>query len=262
MLRKISKTILIIILLTAMATCCVVASADELRHSDINTVIEKAQQVAKTIKIPKNKYEKTGMEAAKKVADTYHSDEFQKKIRCEAEKIDQDFFQKFSSKWEKAGEKQRKDAGKEKNLLPGEKIYLLFSSSVPDRTMQEYISTVARTKNTQNITFVMKGFVKGLAYPKADTEYFSRITKKEWDCENTKETYCEYLKVPVSINSEIFNKYQIKRVPAVVYDNGTDSYVIHGDAGLEYLLTRINRKVKSTTLAGVIKKLRGHHFDR
>jgi len=255
MLRKIN------LLVTVMLYACVSASASELSHSDINTVLNKAQQTAKNIKIPKNKYEKSGMEAAKKVADTYRSDEFQKKIRCEAERIDQEFFQNFSEKWKKAGEKQRKETEKGKNLLPGEKIYLLFSSSVPDRTMQTYISTVAQTNNIQNINFVMRGFVQGLAYPKADTEYFSRITKKKWDCVNTEETYCEYLKVPVSINSEPFSKYQVQRVPAIVYDDGTNSYVIHGDAGLEYLLERIDRRVKSVTLAEVIKKLRGH-FDK
>jgi predicted DsbA family dithiol-disulfide isomerase len=61
----------------------------------------------------------------------------------------------------------------------------------------------------------------------------------------------------ISLQPALFSKYGINRVPAVVYENGKDTYSIQGDAGLDYLLERINREAKSTALAGLIKKMRG-----
>jgi hypothetical protein len=42
-----------------------------------------------------------------------------------------------------------------------------------------------------------------------------------------------------------------------VYENEDNAYSIQGDAGLDYLLERINREAKSATLASLIKKMRG-----
>ena len=46
-------------------------------------------------------------------------------------------------------------------------------------------------------------------------------------------------------------------MPAIVYEHDGNSFLIQGDAGLDYLLEKINREAKSKGLAGLIKKIRG-----
>jgi predicted DsbA family dithiol-disulfide isomerase len=70
---------------------------------------------------------------------------------------------------------------------------------------------------------------------------------------------CRRYQVPIKIDPTLFERYGITRVPAVVYAGEKDSFKIQGDAGLDYLLERINRDAKSTTLAKLINQLRGPH---
>ena len=94
------------------------------------------------------------------------------------------------------------------------------------------------------------------AREKKDQSYFGRILKKELDCPRT-QTPCERYQVAIRLKPSLFTKYEITRVPAVIYDHDGNSFLIQGDTGLDYLLERINREVKSKGLTDLIKKIRG-----
>jgi hypothetical protein len=59
------------------------------------------------------------------------------------------------------------------------------------------------------------------------------------------------------LKPSLFARYVVTKVPAVIYEHEGYSFLIQGDTGLDYLLERINREVKSTGLTGLIKKIRG-----
>ncbi len=104
----------------------------------------------------------------------------------------------------------------------------------------------------------MRGFVGGMSQARAKKgqSYFSRIMKKELDCPRSQKP-CERYEVPIHLKPSLFAKFGITRVPAVVYKHENDAFLIQGDTGIDYLLERINREVKSTGIADLIKKMRG-----
>ena len=104
----------------------------------------------------------------------------------------------------------------------------------------------------------MRGFVKGLADMKASAEFFNRIAKKDPDCRDVMnpQKICQRFQLIIKVNPLLFTKYGITQVPAVVYANETDAFIVEGDAGLDALLDRINREAKSSTLTSLVKNLR------
>ena len=172
--------------------------------------------------------------------------------------MEKEVFADFTKPWKK---KARQTAIEQKgpvgSLAANEKVYLFISSSIPDETVHAYIADLDRVVDT-NIALVMRGLVGGIAMVRAKKEqsYFSRIVKKELDCPRT-QTPCERYQVPILLKSSLFTKYGITRVPAVIYEHDGNSFLIQGDTGLDYLLERINREVKSKGLTGLIKKIRG-----
>ena len=168
--------------------------------------------------------------------------------------LEKEVFSNYTAPWKKQKTKgeQTIEAG---SLSSTEKVYLFFSSSVPDETMQAYFTTIANTGDP-NVIPVMRGWVAGMSDTKADVTYFSRILQKDLSCQDSRKP-CEHYQVQINLLPSLFTKYGITRVPAVVYQNETDAYSIHGDAGLAYLLEKINREVKSSALASLIKKMRG-----
>jgi len=63
--------------------------------------------------------------------------------------------------------------------------------------------------------------------------------------------------VSIKLKPSLLAQYCITRVPAVVYASDKDTFIITGDTGLDYLLERINREVKTAILEGLIRSMRG-----
>jgi hypothetical protein len=55
----------------------------------------------------------------------------------------------------------------------------------------------------------------------------------------------------------LFARFNINEVPALVYDNGQDSWSVQGEAELAYLLEKISKAAHSPTLTGISVRLRG-----
>ncbi|MHB8788470.1 MAG: TrbC family F-type conjugative pilus assembly protein [Desulfobulbaceae bacterium] len=203
--------------------------------------------------LPANRHTKAGRQAAEQTAKTFHSPEFQERLQCEQQRLEQDVFEKYTTPW-----KQKPVGEQPGDLAATDNIYLFLSSSVPEETVRTYIATIARAKATQVIP-VLRGLIKGRENIKASADYFSRILQEDPDCWDKRETMCRRYQVPIKIDPALFERYGITRVPALVYAGEKDTFRIQGDAGLAYLLERINRDAKSMTLANLINQLRGQH---
>ena len=233
------------------------AGAEDTELHNLSSIMEKAREEGEKMTLPVNQHTEEGLKAAEKTADTFHSPEFQKQIQCEQQRLEQEVFEDYISSWKKKKQKpaegQAEQAG---SLTATERVYLFFSSSMPDETVHSYMSTIADTGDP-HVVPVMRGFVGGMEDMKASTKYFSRILKEDPDCQDNLSLPCQRYQVGIKLNPPLFAQYGITRVPAVVYENESEGFLVQGDAGLDYFLERINREAKSITLDNLIKKMRG-----
>jgi len=231
------------------------AHAEETDRNLVSTIMEKAKEDSRKMTLPENEHAEEGSKAAEKTAETFYSPAFQERIQCEQQRLAKEFSGDFITSW-----KQKKNTVDGQSTQTGilaetERVYLFFSSSIPDETVHAYLSAIADAGDP-NVIPVMRGFVGGLADISVSTKYFSRILKKDLDCKDT-EVPCQRYQVEIKLNPALFGQYGITRVPSVVYENEGDGFLIQGDAGLDYLLERINREAQSLNLDKLIRKLRG-----
>jgi len=230
------------------------AGAEGTQRNIVSTIMDKAKEDSKKITLPENEYGGEGLSAAKKTAEAFHSPDFQEQIQCEQQRLETEVFDDFITSWKKKGPVEEQ-SGQNRGLGETERVYLFFSSSVPDETVRAYLSAIADADDPDVIP-VMRGFIDGLSDMATSTEYFSRILKKDLDCQDS-EVPCQRYQTAIKLNPVLFVQYGITRVPAVVYENKRENFLIQGDAGLDYLLERIDREVKSPSLGRLIHKLRG-----
>ena len=215
-------------------------------------VIEKARRQAGKLTLPANRHAEAGQREAEQSAAIFQSPKFQEKLHCEQQRLEQEVFSDVVSQTKLPGPERKAD-----NAPPTARIYLFLSSSVPDETVRAYISTIAHAERDE-IVPVLRGLVKGRDF-QASAGYFNRILQEEPDCRDTRETKCRRYQVPIRIDPLLFDRYGITRVPTLVYAGDKDTFLIQGDAGLIFLLERINREAHSHELIDLIDKLRGGH---
>lgn len=214
-------------------------------------VIEKARQQAGKMTLPVNRLAEAGQREAEQSAAIFQSPKFQEKLHCEQQRLEQEVFSDVVSQTKLPGPERKAD-----NVPPTARVYLFLSSSVPEETIRTYIATIAHVKEAE-IVPVLRGLVKGMGF-QASAGYFNRILLEDPDCRDTREAKCRRYPVPIKIDPLLFDRYEITRVPTLVYEGDKDTFLIQGDAGLVFLLERINREARNTALANLIDKLRGN----
>jgi len=226
-------------------------AADQLTES-VKRVIEKAEIEAKKMKIPVNTISEKGMKAAQEAAKSYESPVFQKKLRCEQKRLREEVFADSTQDTEA-------DLPIPGKLSQDEKLYLFLSSSIPDDTVHNYLEAV-ETLNEPNFALLMKGYVPG-----ERAQYLLRITRQDRNCvdllHRQKPVLCERFEIPVKIKPALFEKFEITRVPALIYKNDQATWKITGDARLDYLLERINQEAKSLGLKGMVTALQRGEYE-
>ncbi len=224
---------------------------------EVAAVVKKAGEEAKNMTLPVNKFAEEGLRAAQQSADFFHSPQFQERLQCEQQRLEKEVFSLDITSWKR---KRQKAEAKGTSPTGQEKIFLFISSSVPDETVHAYIAAIARITEPA-ITLIMRGVVGGLTSRKG-IQYFSRILKKDLRCRDEKtrksQKRCPRYQVSIAIAADLFGKYGISQVPAVVYRDAKSSFRIQGDMALGYLLERINREAQSATLDKLIRKIGGH----
>lgn len=226
-------------------------AADQLTES-VKRVIEKAEIEAENMKIPVNTISEKGMKAAQEAAKSYESPVFQEKLRCEQKRLREEVFADSAQDIEA-------DLQVTSKLNQGEKLYLFLSSSIPDKTAHNYLEAV-ETLNEPNFTLLMKGYVPG-----ERAQYLIRITRKDRNCvdqlNRKKPVLCDRFEIPIKIKPALFEKFEITKVPALVYENDQAAWKITGDASFDYLLERINQEAKSPGLKGMVTVLQRGEYE-
>jgi hypothetical protein len=245
---RVSWTTPVLALVASLLSANSIVKADEQQddREKVEKVLEQAGKLRKTMTVPGNSHAGEGLEAARQTAEQFQSPDFQEKLRCQLEMIP------------KSGVPQKqamKEQGKS-SLTVKESVYLFLSSSVPEAMMNRYLIDVSRT-GEQRIVPVLFGLPQGLEGKRVNTDYFSRVMQADPGCRDTPEAHCQRLAVPLKVNPELFARYNISEAPALVYDNGQDSWSIQGEAGLAFLLEKIGKAASSPTLAGISVRLQG-----
>jgi len=225
-----------------------IVKADERRddREKVEKVLELAGKIRETMIMPENSHAQEGLEAAQQAAEQFNAPDFQEKLRCQMERI------------QRSGPPQEQTmAPQDRGTLTGqESVFLFLSSSMPEAMMNRYLIDVSRT-GEQWIVPVLFGLPQGLAGKRVNADYFSRVMQADPECRDTPETPCQRLKIPLKVNPELFTRYNINEVPALVYDNRHDSWSIKGGTELAHLLEKLGKAANSSALADISVRLRG-----
>ena len=245
---RVSGRIQAIALVASLFLAGSIVKADEQQgeREKVEKVLEQAERLRETITVPENSHALEGQEAARQAAEQFNAPNFQEKLRCQMERI------------QRSGPPQEQTmAPQDRGTLTGqESVFLFLSSSVPEAMVNRYLIDVSRT-GEQRIVPVLLGLPQGLEGKRVDTDYFSRVMQADPGCRDTPEAHCQRLAVPLKVNPELFARYNITEAPALVYDNGQDSWSIQGEVELAFLLEKIGKAASSPTLAGISVRLRG-----
>ena len=212
----------------------------------VEKIVEQAQATAETMHLPENAHNDKGQEAARQSVEKLKAPAFQEQVRCQMERIQQ------------SGPQQEQAMKTQDNstLTPQESVYLFLSSSVPEAMVNRYLIDVNRA-GEQRIVPVLFGLPQGLEGKRVNADYFSRVMQADPVCRDIPEAPCQRLAVPLKVNPELFARYHISEAPALVYDNGQDSWSIQGEGELAFLLEKIGKAANSPALTGIFARLRG-----
>ena len=245
---RMSWRLLPVALVIALFQGAQIVRAEEFKEAEkqVEVIVERARKTAETMHLPENVHEQDGQEAARQSVEKLKAPAFQEQVRCQMERI-----QQSGPQQEQAIALQGKGT-----LTAQESVYLFLSSAMPEAVVNRYLIDIGRT-GEQRMVPVLFGLPQGLAGKRLNADYFSRVMQANPGCRDTPESSCQRLAVPLKVNPELFTRYNISEVPALVYDNGQDSWSIHGEAELVYLLKKVGKAANSPALAGISARLRG-----
>ena len=213
--------------------------------------VKAAKKQAATLQVPENQHRLEGCAAAEQAFNQYQAPAFQKKLQQKQNDL---LVMQSKDTQDYAHE------GKESDLNGS--LILFLSSALPLETLQAFLkelSLVDSYNDKHTISAVMPGLPRGLDNMAANFHYFSQILQIDPACRSTPENDCPWLALPLHIDPTLFQRYGVGATPALVFDNGQDQWLIHGDAGLAVLLDEIAKAAKSQALHLITKRLRGSH---
>lgn len=226
-------------------------------------------------------------DVAGSINDNVKSTTFQKKVGYNEQYIINDkqldwskYLGNYKSKTnELAKEMQEEGAvysSKNEILSPKERIIIVLSSSMPDELVRSYFEAFEPVN--RDVTFVMRGMVGGATKYRPTAEYISRVMTKDLkkDMNDPKNKY----EFDVSINPKITQRFNVKKVPALIYVDNYDPiaelqmaakpinedenfWVVYGDVEPEYAIQRINQTAKKESLKHLLTRMkRGFHNQK
>ena len=215
----------------------------------------------KTDNVHMDKMKKLAGEAAR----YYQSEEYQKKIKAETERIKGEVFGTKLEGYYPGRKQEEKVPGK---LSSSERIYIFVSSSMPLETLRAYVGDVSGLKD-DSIVFVMRGFIGGMKFIRPTIDFIAKALVTDKHCDLGKQK-CEVYNVNFEIDPLLFRKYGITRVPAFVYvphievedsersegsaENArvSDFFTLYGDAFFEYILETFQKEIESASIGNLI----------
>ena len=237
---------------------------------DIEVTLKKAEELSNTIKIPSNPSETNMVAAAKSVNTYYQSPDFQRRLLTETERIKNEVLGSALEQYYPDSEKNIPPKGK---LGEDERIYVFVSSSMPLQTIRNYTASIARFGDPK-VMLVMRGFVSGVGKIQPTVDLVGKVLQRDSACNPVTAGECESLPVPFGVDPLLFRRYDIDRVPAVVYARGVKAedaglsegddknaiigefWKAFGDASLEYIVEQMQRDSDSQGLLQLVDSSR------
>ena len=142
-----------------------------------------------------------------------------------------------------------------KYLNQNEKIYIVISSSIPNHIIKNYFEMLQNVNS--DVTFVLRGTIGGIKKMMPTLNWIKELLKKQDN------SHYEY---NIIIEPRVTKKYNIEKVPAVLYIKDFDStytnedsdekyYIYYGTVDVDYALEKINIDVKSEGLKKLLKSI-------
>jgi type-F conjugative transfer system pilin assembly protein TrbC len=261
-------TTAILILLSGSAVACTIQDAVEGARANAGKYYTDAQRIPESVA--------TGAAqaaAAKQVADTVNTKEFQDKIQKERDRLQREVFGVGTVP--KPGpyyytDSRRTVAGQAPHLASDARIYLFISSSMPLSTLRNYARDIDRLQDP-HISMVMRGFIGGIRDATASMEFLMQIRLKDLGCNGLG---CATFGTPVDFDPNLYRRFRPDVVPALIYVRGVTPVdpdvsegspenvpppsswtMIYGDASLAYLFGQVAGTVKSPSLAAMARYL-------
>lgn len=239
---------------------------------DVPAAMDKARKASEKMSVPKNASEEASSAMAKELQYYYESEEFQKKIDAEKDRLQRQLFgNKVQAYYPEA-----KAPNKQAKLSANERIYIFISSSVPQETLRTYVRTVSRLKDP-NIHIAMRGFVGGARHIKPTMSFLKGLLLEDPSC-NPLKTNCAAFSAQVMVDPMLFRKYRIEKVPAIVYvpsvsviddrmSEGLDSntktsehFLVYGDVGFDYAIEQFLKERRSSGLDRLLSAYRNTFY--
>ncbi|MFZ4857581.1 MAG: type-F conjugative transfer system pilin assembly protein TrbC [Desulfuromonadaceae bacterium] len=229
---------------------------------DIEVSLKKGDDLAKSITIPTNSSAEKMKEAAQKTGSVFQSPEFQGRLKAETERIKHELFGGAVEQYYPDIDNAVLSQGK---LGPEERIYVFVSASMPLQTIRNYAASIAKYGDSR-IMMVLRGFVGGVGKIQPTIDLVGRVMQRDLSCNPVTDGECEILAVPFGVDPLLFRRYDIDRVPAVVYARGIKTedtglsegddknavigeyWKAFGDASLEYIVEQMQRESGSERL--------------
>jgi conjugal transfer pilus assembly protein TrbC len=258
MKKKLPSLIILIFIIKAISCF----SAEGFGPNEVKSALDEADKLKSDIRI-EGIDNPEAQKAAEKAAEYFHSDECQNQIKAESERIKKDLFQEYV----KAEESQ-----KPKGLSETERIYIFISSSMPIPTLRTYALQIEEIGD-KNITMVMRGFVGGMKKFGPTMKFCQQVLMLDPDC-NVND--CEAIRAQIEIDPNLFRKFGIKEVPAIVYAQNVNlidpeqsaglegnvkgqisGYRLYGAVPIDYALDKFYQESKSNNLKRLLSQARG-----
>ena len=222
------------------------AARDQAAGLAVEKVVDTARAAATAMELPAHRQAEAGAVAARQVMERFTAPTVQERLQGEQARI------------AKAMTATKADNPKDQSnqLAATEHLYLFLSSSMNEDALRRLLAGIDSLGDEQ-IVPVFAGLPHGLDNWPGNTRFFRQVLQKEPTCRDTDANTCERLQVALRINPSLFRQYQISAVPTMVYDNGSRTWSVQGEAGLVVLLERMNKAANSPVLAGLIASLRG-----
>ena len=222
------------------------AARDQAAGLAVEKVVDKARAAATTLELPANRHTEAGAVAARQVMERFTAPTVQERLQGERAKV------AVTMTATKADDPEEQ-AGP---LAASEHLYLFLSSSMNEDALRHLLAGIDSLGDEQ-IVPVFAGLPHGIDNWPGNTRFFQQVLQAESTCRDTATNTCERLQVPLRINPVLFRQYGVTEVPTLVYDNGSRTWTVQGEAGLAVLLERMNKAANSPALAGLIASLRG-----
>ena len=222
------------------------AARDQAAGLAVEKVVDTARAAATAMALPANSQAEAGAVAARQVMERFTAPTVQERLQGEQAKLAEKMTAtKVDDPEEQAGP-----------LAATEHLYLFLSSSMNEDALRRLLAGIDSLGDEQ-IVPVFAGLPNGLSDWPDNTRFFKQVLQEEPTCRDTATNTCERLQIPLRINPALFRQYEITGVPTLVYDNGSRTWTVQGEAQLVVLLERMNKAADSPALAGLIASLRG-----